>query len=57
MYFTFSPEMLRTKEAMKGEMDRRTIYGSGMFVDHLRKDYEIEEMARSVGRPKRKGQK
>jgi len=57
MYFTFSPEMLRTKEAMKGEMDRRTIYGSGMFVGHLRKGYEIEEMVRPVGRPKKKGEK
>jgi hypothetical protein len=49
--------MLRTKEAMRGEMDRRAIYGSGMFVGHLRKDYEIEEMVRPVGRPKKKGEK
>jgi hypothetical protein len=57
MYFTFSPEMLRTKEAMKGEMDRRTIYGSGMFVGQLRKHYEIEEMVRPVARPKKKTEK
>ena len=56
-YRQFLEEMLRTKDAMRGEMDRRAIYGSGMFVGHLRKDYEIEEMVRPVGRPKRKGQK
>ena len=57
MYFTFSPEMLRTKDAMRGEMDRRAIYGSGMFVGQLREDYEIEEMVRPVGRPKKKMEK
>jgi len=57
MYFIFSPEMLRTKEAMRGGMDRRAIYGSGMFVGQLREDYEIEEMVRPVGRPKKKGEK
>jgi len=57
MYFTFSPEMLWIKDAMRGEMDRRAIYGSGMFVGYLRKDYEIEEMVRPVGRPKKKGEK
>jgi len=56
-YRQFLEEMLRTKEAMKGEMDRRTIYGSGMFVGQLRKDYEIEEMVRPVGRPKKKMEK
>ena len=49
--------MLRTKEAMRGGMDRRAIYGSGMFVGQLREDYEIEEMVRPVGRPKKKGEK
>ena len=49
--------MLRTKGAMRGEMDRRTIYGSRMFVGQLRKDYEIEEMVRPVGRPKKKMEK
>jgi len=57
MYFTFSPEMLCIKDAMRGEMDRRAIYGSGMFVGHLRKNYEIEEIVRPVGRPKKKGEK
>ena len=57
MYFTFSPEILSTKDAMRGEMDRRAIYGSGMLVGHLRKDYEIEEMVRPVGRPKKKTEK
>ena len=56
-YREFVEGMLRRKEAMKGEMDRWAIYGSGMFVDHLRKDYEIEEMIRPVGRPKKKMEK
>ena len=57
MYFTFAPEMLSTKDARRGEMDCRVIYGSGMFVGHLRKNYEIEEIVRPVGRPKNKGEK
>jgi len=57
MYFTFSPEMLSTKDARRGEMDCRVIYGSGMFVGHLRKNYEIEEIVRPVGRPEKKGEK
>jgi len=54
MYFTFSPEMLRTKHAIRGEMDRQAIYGSWMFVCYVRKVNEIEEMIRPVGRPKKR---
>jgi len=57
MYFTFSPEMLRTKHAIRGEMDRQAIYGSWMFVGYVRKVNEIEEMISPVGRPKRKDEK
>jgi hypothetical protein len=38
--------MLREKEAMKEEMDRRVIYGSGEFIDKVRKEYNIEAVMR-----------
>jgi len=28
-----------------------------MFVGHLRKDYEIEEMVRPIGKPRKEGEK
>jgi hypothetical protein len=38
---------------MKGEMERRVIYGSEVFVGKLNKAYEMEEMIKAVGRPKK----
>ena len=56
-YRQYLEEVLHRKNAIRGEMDYRAIYGSGIFVGHLRKGYEIEEMVRPVGRPKKKGEK
>jgi len=38
--------MLREKEAMKGEMDRRVIYWSEEFIEKLMKEYNIEVVKR-----------
>jgi hypothetical protein len=38
---------------MRGEMERRTIYGSEVFTGKLKKAYEIEEIIRPLGRPRR----
>ena len=46
--------MMRSKEAMRGEMERRVIYGSEVFAGKLRKAYKKEEMIRPTGRPKKK---
>ena len=37
---------------MRGEMERRAIYGSEVFVDKFKKAYELEEMIKPIGRPK-----
>jgi len=52
-YKEFVKGMLRSKNAMRGEMERRTIYGSEAFAGKLKKAYEIEEIIRPIGRPKR----
>ena len=45
--------MMRSKEAMRGEMGRRVIYGSEVFVGKLKKAYKMEEMIKPIGRPKK----
>ncbi len=52
-YREFVKRMLREKEAMKGEMDRRVIYGSKKFIDKVRKKYNIEAVMRQKGRPRK----
>lgn len=51
-YREFVRGMLREKKAMKGEMDKRTIYGSKDFTDKVRDSYGIDEVVRPKGRPK-----
>jgi hypothetical protein len=45
--------MLKDRNAMKGEMERRVVYGSNNFTKKLTKEYDIEGMIRPKGRPKR----
>ena len=52
-YREFVKGMLRSKEAMRGEIERRVIYGSEVFVGKLKKVYEMEEMIKPIGRPKK----
>ena len=47
--------MLRSKDAMRGEMDRRATYGGEAFADELKRKYEIDETIKLKGRPKKKG--
>lgn len=54
-YREFVMGMLKEKEAMKGEMNRRSIYGSKNFAEKISKDYEIEETIKPKGRPKKDG--
>jgi hypothetical protein len=53
-YRGFVKGMLGKKDAMRGEMDRRAIYGGEIFVGKLRKKYEVEEVIKPIGRPKKK---
>jgi putative transposase len=51
-YREFVRGMLRSRGAMRGEMERRAIYGSEAFVGKLKKAYELEEIIKPIGRPK-----
>jgi putative transposase len=52
-YREFVKGMLKEKKAMKGEMDRRVIYGSEEFTERTKGKYEIEEVIKPKGRPKK----
>lgn len=52
-YREFVRGMLRDKGAMKGEMDRRVVYGSNGFIGKVLKEFKIGAMIRPPGRPKR----
>jgi hypothetical protein len=52
-YREFVKGMMRSKEAMRGEMERRVIYDSELFAGKLKKAYKMEEMIKPTGRPKK----
>jgi putative transposase len=56
-YREFVREMLRSRNAMRGEMERRAIYGSEVFAGKLKKTYKMEEIIQPIGRPKKKDKK
>jgi len=49
-YRQFVRGMLKEKEAMKGEMDRRIMYGGKDFVKEMTKTYKISEKIKQMGR-------
>ncbi|MGQ9695138.1 MAG: transposase [Thermodesulfobacteriota bacterium] len=49
-YREFVWEMLRGKEAMKGEMEKRMIYGDKGFLQKIEKDHHISEKISPQGR-------
>jgi putative transposase len=51
-YRKFVLQMMQKNEAMRGEMDRRTIYGSGEFIKQVNKRYKIDAVIRQRGRPR-----
>lgn len=54
-YREFVKGMLKDKNAMKGEMDKRVIYGSESFSEKTSIKYKIEALIKPKGRP-RKGE-
>jgi putative transposase len=52
-YRGFVKGMIREKEAMRGEMARRLVYGSDEFIMHLKKRYRLSAIIRQRGRPKK----
>lgn len=51
-YRKFILQMMQKNEAMRGEMDRRTIYGSGEFIKEVNKRFKIEAVIKQRGRPR-----
>lgn len=51
-YRKFVQQMIESKEAMRGEMERRKIYGSGEFIQEVNKRFKIEAMIKGRGRPR-----
>jgi putative transposase len=49
-YREFVRGMLKEKEAMEGEMDRRMVYGGEDFVKDMRRIYHISEKIKRMGR-------
>ena len=49
-YREFVRGMLREKEAMKGEMDKRLVYGSDDFVKDMATSHHISEKIKQIGR-------
>ncbi|MBI4710368.1 MAG: transposase [Nitrospirae bacterium] len=52
-YREFIRGMVKEKNMMKGEMNRRVIYGSEDFTDKVTKEYNVNAMVKPKGRPKK----
>jgi hypothetical protein len=52
-YRAFVQQMQRNRESMRGEMERRTIYGGSEFIQRLNKRYKIEAVIKKRGRPRK----
>jgi putative transposase len=51
-YRKFILQMMQKNEAMRGEMDRRVIYGSEEFIKQVNKRFKIAAMIKDRGRPR-----
>jgi putative transposase len=52
-YRKFVQDMLQKNKAMSGEMERRTIYGGGDFIQRVHKKFKIDAVIKKRGRPKK----
>ena len=52
-YRDFVKGMIKEKEAMRGEMSRRLVYGSDEFVMYFKKRYKLNAIIKQRGRPKK----
>jgi len=50
-YREFIMGMLKERESMRGEMNRRVVYGSDDFIDKLTVQYKIGAVIKPIGRP------
>ena len=52
-YRKFVQQMLQKNEAMRGEMERRTVYGGGDFIQRVHKRFKIDAVIKERGRPRK----
>jgi putative transposase len=52
-YRKFIQQMLQKNESMRGEMERRTIYGGGDFIQQVHKRFKLDAIIKKRGRPKK----
>ena len=52
-YREFIKGMLTEKDAMKGEMNRRVVYGSDDFIDKVTTQYKVGAVINPIGRPRK----
>ncbi|MBM4146541.1 MAG: transposase [Nitrospira sp.] len=52
-YREFIMGMLRERDSMRGEMNRRVVYGSDDFIDKLTVQYKIGAVIKTIGRPRK----
>jgi putative transposase len=52
-YRTFVQQMQQKQESMRGEMERRTIYGNGDFIQQVNRRYKLDAVIKKPGRPKK----
>jgi len=45
--------MIKERNSMKGEMNRRLIYGSEGFINEVTKGYKVEAVMKPQGRPRK----
>src|SRR4030065_77315 len=52
-YREFVKGMLTEKDAMKGDMNRRVVYGRDDFVEEVTKQYKVGAVINPIGRPRK----
>ncbi|MEN6375208.1 MAG: transposase [Smithella sp.] len=52
-YRMFVQKMMQKNESMRGEMDRRVIYGGDKFILKMKKQYNLAAVTGKQGRPKK----
>ncbi len=52
-YRQFVKGMIKKKDSMKGEMNRRAVYGSENFIKEAAKEYKLEAVIKPKGRLKK----
>jgi putative transposase len=52
-YRKFVQQMLQKNESMRGEMERRTIYGGSEFIERVQKKFKLEALIKKRGRPRK----